>query len=100
MNSTAKITSALILVLYTGTAWTQNKEPAPSRGQLLYENHCTSCHDSVVHVRANRRAKSSADVAYWVQRWSFDTGLGWKADEIDAVTQYLMRRYYKFEKPK
>lgn len=70
--------------------------PTASRGELLYENHCTGCHTSVAHVRADHRAKSVADVNAWVNRWAGELKLGWNKDDVTEVTQYLARRYYKF----
>ena len=66
-----------------------------SRGELLYENHCTVCHDSTVHTRANRKAKSIADLRGWAARWSGELKLNWSSEEIDDVAEYLARRYYK-----
>ena len=68
---------------------------AASRGGLLYENHCTGCHESGAHIRANRKAKSMADLRGWVTRWSGELKLNWSSEEIDDVAQYLARRYYK-----
>jgi cytochrome c5 len=67
-----------------------------ARGQLLYENHCTVCHTSVVHVQQDHRASSGAAVESWVRRWSVDQKLGWEDEEILDVTDFLLRRYYKF----
>jgi mono/diheme cytochrome c family protein len=66
------------------------------RGQLLYENHCGSCHTSQLHIRRHRRAKSAADVRQWVRRWARELRLEWSADEVDDVAQYLNGRYYRF----
>jgi cytochrome c5 len=71
--------------------------PEVSRGQMLYENHCTVCHDSQVHVRKDRRATSAEDVAVWVRRWSDEEKLGWNENDRSAVTDYLVRRYYTFD---
>jgi hypothetical protein len=73
-------------------------QPSPSayRGELLYENHCTSCHESIVHIRENRRARSAADLRGWVARWSGELKLNWSSDEIDAVAEFLANRFYKF----
>jgi mono/diheme cytochrome c family protein len=60
----------------------------PTRGELLYDNHCTSCHTSIAHVRGNRRANSEAAV---------ELKLGWTEDEVTDVTQHLVNRYYKFD---
>lgn len=66
------------------------------RGELLYENHCTSCHESIVHIRENRRARSVADLRGWVARWSAELKLNWSDEEIDAVAEFLANRFYKF----
>lgn len=70
---------------------------AVSRGQLLYENHCMACHESVAHIRDNRRAKSLKALEGWVVRWANQQELGWGPDDIVEVVDYLNRRYYKFK---
>ena len=70
-------------------------EPLP-RGQLLYENHCQSCHESIVHIREDHKAKNFADVQYWVGRWAQEVETKWSADEIDAVVQYLNDTFYHY----
>ncbi|MGE5240315.1 MAG: hypothetical protein ACM3NI_01590 [Bacteroidota bacterium] len=67
-----------------------------SRGQLLYENHCIACHESVAHIRRDRRAKSYKALQDWVVRWSNQQQLGWSAGDIADVVDYLNRHYYKF----
>jgi len=67
-----------------------------SRGQLLYENHCIACHESVAHIRHDRRAKSYKALQDWVVRWSNQQQLGWGAGDIADVVDYLNRHYYKF----
>jgi len=68
------------------------------RGQLLYENDCRGCHESVVHVRERRKASTPAEVEAWVRRWSGELKLGWGDDEVRAVSRYLGGRYYKFQR--
>lgn len=68
----------------------------PTRGQMLYENHCTHCHESLVHIRDLRRAKSPAALRAQVVRWSEHAGLRWKAEDIDEVSRHLDTRYYRF----
>ena len=67
-----------------------------SRGQLLYENHCMACHESVVHIRHDRRVQSYKALQDQVERWSTQQQLGWSAGEIADVVDYLDRHYYKF----
>lgn len=69
----------------------------PDRGRLLYENHCTVCHTSVAHVRANRKAQSIDDIRKQVARWSGHLELQWHAQEIRDVVEYLNRTYYGFD---
>jgi cytochrome c5 len=68
-----------------------------SRGELLYENHCTGCHTSRAHLRDNRRAKSVSEVEAWVRRWAGEQKLDWNNDDISDVKDHLVRRYYKFD---
>lgn len=78
-----------------------SKPPAytTSRGQLLYENHCTRCHTSTLHVRKARHADSMKALQDWVIRWSSEEKLNWSEEDIAEVVDYLDRRYYKFPPP-
>lgn len=69
-----------------------------TRGELLYENHCRVCHESNVHIRNNRRAKSKSDIEYWVTRWSTHLALNWKKQDVIDVVNHLNSAYYKFAK--
>lgn len=101
------ILSALILII-TGLATADTEKqaqtstpPAPvkikeSRGEMLYENHCPVCHDSKAHIRIGHKVRSVSDLNMWVSRWSTELKLQWKPDDIDAVVDYLNKRYYKF----
>ena len=66
------------------------------RGRLLYENHCTSCHISTLHVREQRKSKTPAEMRAWIVRWSGELKLNWREDELADVYRYLNNRYYKF----
>lgn len=68
----------------------------PSRGQLLYENHCLACHESQVHIRQKVKATDFAKIAYFVATWSSELNVDWSNEEILAVTNYLNQRYYKY----
>jgi len=95
MTSSYKWLAALVgcapLVIAGGTA-----AETFDRGQALYENHCTSCHDESVHQRDTRRATSRAELRKWVATWSFHASLDWSGEEIDDVTDFMDRRYYHF----
>lgn len=76
----------------------ENKEIAPSsQGKLLYENHCRKCHESNIHIRQNNKAKNIEDVKSWVVKWQEYEKLDWDKNAINAVTEYLVKQYYKFK---
>ena len=68
------------------------------RGRLLYENHCTTCHESVVHIRSDRKARSLGEVIWQVSRWATELRLDWRYDEVSDVLDYLNTNFYRFEK--
>ncbi|MCG6937390.1 MAG: hypothetical protein LJE83_04365 [Gammaproteobacteria bacterium] len=70
--------------------------PEASRGQMLYENHCTGCHESMVYIRAKRKAKNFKQVSYWVSQRADWLNLNWTELEKQDVLQYLNERFYKY----
>lgn len=66
-----------------------------ARGQALYENHCEFCHESWVHKRDGRHIRTLAELRLRVEAWSVHSGLDWSAQEIDDVTDYLSRNFYR-----
>lgn len=66
------------------------------RGRLMYENHCQSCHTSVVHVREQRKANTPAGLRAFISRWADERKQTWGTDELNDLYQYLNNRYYKF----
>ena len=88
------ILSALILII-TGLATAETEKqaqtstpPAPVK--------IKECHDSKAHIRIGHKVRSVSDLNMWVSRWSTELKLQWKPDDIDAVVDYLNKRYYKF----
>jgi mono/diheme cytochrome c family protein len=67
------------------------------RGQALYENHCSACHDPQSHVAGEtRHVATLADLRARVAAWSVHSGLNWSAEDVNDVTDYLNRRFYQF----
>jgi hypothetical protein len=66
------------------------------RGRGLYENHCTGCHESTVHVRQRHHASNPGELYTWVQRWAMQLDLGWGQEELEDVSAFLDGRYYHF----
>ncbi len=85
------------------TGKTERPKPMPmplvSRGRMLYENHCTACHESVVLIREHRAVKDMAGLHATVARWAKEAKAPWGAGEIDAVVEYLNQNYYHFPEP-
>lgn len=67
-----------------------------SRGRMLYENHCTSCHESTVHIRAKRKARNFKEVGDWVNQRADWLNLGWTNAEKLDVLQYVNEKYYRY----
>ena len=67
-----------------------------TRGQMLYENHCMSCHESTVYIRTKRKATNYKEVGNWVNQFADWLNLGWGDVEKQEVMQYLNERYYKY----
>jgi len=85
----------LILLCSTVSAQTTSSlTPDAQRGELLYENHCSGCHESQVHVRKKHKAESLGDVQKQVARWSSELRLDWSGSDIQDVAHFLFTRYY------
>jgi hypothetical protein len=72
------------------------KSPVPSRGQLLYENHCMACHESIVHIRTRQQVQSLSELQAQVRRWAEYLQLHWGKQEVEDVVDYLDHQYYQF----
>ena len=83
----------------SGTAISESETkvlPEVTRGYMLYENHCTSCHESTAHIRTKRKARNYKEVGNWVNQRADWLNLGWSDVEKQEVLQYLNERYYKY----
>jgi len=72
--------------------------PAVPRGQMLYENHCMSCHESVVHIRERQQVKSLQQLRARVLYWADYLQMHWGREEVEEVFIYLNDQYYRFER--
>ena len=70
----------------------------PHRSQMLYENHCMSCHESVVYIRGNHPvADRWRNCGGRVAHWANALHLQWEKEEVEEVETHLNVHYYKFE---
>ena len=69
------------------------------RGRMLHENHCRMCHDSIAYKRGDKIANTYAEIKAQVTRWQTNTGLHWSEADIDSVTAFVAKTYYKLPVP-
>jgi mono/diheme cytochrome c family protein len=67
------------------------------RGEQLYANHCTACHESNAHIREGRKTDTPGALREWIERWRRHLELDWARSEIADVAAYLDQRYYRFK---
>jgi hypothetical protein len=70
--------------------------PPPSRGELLYANHCIACHTAQIHWRDKRQVTDWASLKAQVQRWQHLARLGWTETDIVDVARHLNATVYHF----
>jgi mono/diheme cytochrome c family protein len=73
-------------------------QPAPSqsRGELLYNTHCISCHTTQMHWRNDRQAQDWDSLKLQVRRWQGNAGLQWGDADIAEVARHLNDSIYHF----
>ena len=72
---------------------------SPSRGQLLYANHCVECHSTAMHWRDQRLARDWNSLRAQVRRFQGLARLDWSDEEIEAVSRHLNDTIYPFPRP-
>lgn len=95
-----RLISTALLAAAAVTAFGQiGQQPAPTRGQMLYDTHCVECHNSQLHWRARQQARDWATLRLEVHRWQAAASLGWSDADIDEVTRHLNDTIYQFPTP-
>jgi mono/diheme cytochrome c family protein len=89
--------SPFLLVFAAASSLAQ--APAPSRGQLLYGNHCGECHTQQMHWRTQRLVRDWDSLKGQVRRWQGEARLQWSEDDIDAVARHLNDTIYRLPLP-
>ncbi|MBF0157938.1 MAG: cytochrome c [Magnetococcales bacterium] len=69
-----------------------------SKGQALHQTSCVRCHDHSVYTRSDRKMKSADQLRIRVAFCGQQVNAQWFDDEVDAVTLWLNRSFYKFNK--
>lgn len=68
-----------------------------SRGALLYETHCVSCHREGLHDRDASKVRNYADLRFQVERWAAQTGRRFTPVEIDELIDFLDASHYRLD---
>lgn len=91
------LTLSFILAALAGTALAE--APVPTRGELLYNNHCGQCHSVQMHWRTLKRARDWDTLKEQVRRWQGEARLDWSEGDVEAVAHYLNTTIYQFPRP-
>lgn len=92
----ATVRAASMVFLLMGCLPVATAGADESRGRILYENHCASCHDKRLHERDQRLPENLGELQREVDRWQRNQGLHWGREEIADVVDYLNARQYRF----
>jgi cytochrome c5 len=73
--------------------------PPPTRGQLLYDMHCSACHSSQIHWRDARGVRDWPGLVSQVHQWQERAKLQWSAEDIGEVARHLNDTIYRLPRP-
>ena len=65
-------------------------------GKLLHDANCISCHDSKVYTREDHKMQDLTQLAAQVRRCDANLGTSLFDEELDQITEYLNKDFYKF----
>ena len=93
MNLRTLFTLWVTLAGFSTLAYAQ-AVPAETRGELLYNTHCVTCHTTQMHWRNDRQAFDWESLKFQVRRWQSNAGLAWNDADIAEVSRYLNETIY------
>jgi mono/diheme cytochrome c family protein len=96
MRAITSVSLLSLVVLLCGEAHAQEI----SRGQLLYETHCATCHTERLHDREKSVIRSYADLRAEVGKRAAMTNRRFSPDELDDIIEYLDRSHYRLDIPR
>ena len=95
---TKLLSRTIALTALAGASALSNAQSVPSetRGQLLYNTHCISCHTTQMHWRNDRKAFDWDSLKEQVRRWQGNAALQWGEADITEVARHLNDTIYNF----
>ena len=84
-----------IAIVFAGMILATVTYAADDAEQTLHDTYCIMCHDTQVYTRETRVANDYDAVRVEVDRWQTNLSLNWNQEQIDRMTTWLARRYYK-----
>jgi hypothetical protein len=76
-----------------------NAHAADDPARTVHDTYCIMCHDTQVYTRDSRVARDYDGIRQEVDRWQTNLSLNWSQNEIDLMTTWLARHYYKVPCP-
>ena len=95
---TVRFLASIAVAGFSAGAYSQTT-PAQTRGGLLYNTHCISCHTTQMHWRNDKRAYDWGSLNFQVRRWQNNAGSQWGDADITDVSRYLNDTIYRYPTP-
>ncbi|MDH5633696.1 MAG: cytochrome c [Gammaproteobacteria bacterium] len=96
MKSYSAILLMLLPVLSTQLVAEEIRFGDKTRGQQLHQKHCTSCHNSDVYTRENRKINSYDSLIHRVGICASQLDIKIDAAQQHDIAQYLAESFYRF----
>lgn len=101
MRNAAVLAGVVVAVLVTAaSAVGADTVAADDPMRTLHDTYCVMCHDTQVYTRESRLARDYLGVREQVDRWQTNLSLKWRPSEVDMMTNWLVRNYYKIDCPR
>ena len=85
------------LALAIGSAQAALLPGDAAKGKVVQEKHCSTCHDTGMYMRADRKVKSVEALIGRVNGCVRQTGAKLDRDQINDLVKYLDESFYKFK---
>ena len=95
MNLKYKLMGLIVMAGISAFA-SEQTAPVVTRGELLYNTHCVTCHTTQMHWRNDRQAFDWDSLKFQVRRWQGNAGLAWNDADIAEVSRYLNEIIYHY----